>query len=269
MTICIAAASDDSKSLVLASDALWTSMSLSLEFEHPLEKMTLLAPGCVALTAGDALAHIELFRAVKGRIEEGSVGVSAIVNLMVSEYRRLRNQRIEGVLLARSGFDSIEHFQKQQRILLPDVVLGIQQRIDNFNYGLDVIVAGMDRSTTHIYGISNPGVSLCFDAMGFHAIGSGLPHAVTTLIGRGCNQFISLRECLMYVYEAKKMAEKAPGVGDRTTHMMIIRGTEGHKLEPEEIKRVSDSYEKWRKNERNWEAHINELLEGGSSPRTG
>jgi len=176
----------------------------------------------------------------------------------------LRGKAIQERVLARSGFDNIEHFHRQQSVLLPDLVLGIQQRIDDYNLGLEVILAGMDGPLTHIYGIGNPGTSACFDAIGFHTIGSGLPHAATSLIGRDCSQFTSLKECLLFVYEAKKRAEKAPGVGTKTS-LMIIRDAGERRFRPEEIKSLSDSYEKWCKNDIDWEVLIDELLEARDS----
>jgi hypothetical protein len=68
LTICIASVCNNGSALVLAADRAVTSPSLSIEFEHPGKKMTCLSDSCVALTAGDALAHTELFDMVKGEI---------------------------------------------------------------------------------------------------------------------------------------------------------------------------------------------------------
>ncbi len=45
---------------------------------------------------------------------------------------------------------------------------------------------------------------------------------MNTLVARGCNQETPLEDALLIVYEAKKMAEKAPGVGFTITDMCII-----------------------------------------------
>jgi len=52
----------------MASDTMITSEVLSIQFEHTTRKMTQLSDACVALTAGDALAHTELFNLVNDEI---------------------------------------------------------------------------------------------------------------------------------------------------------------------------------------------------------
>jgi len=63
MTICISAICEGGKAVVVASDRMVTAGFLALEFEHPGGKIKEISKTCVGLTAGDALAQIELFRA--------------------------------------------------------------------------------------------------------------------------------------------------------------------------------------------------------------
>jgi len=69
MTICIGAINSMGSSVVVASDSMITNDYLSIEFEHPIMKMTLLSDSCIALTAGDALAHTELFNDAYSNID--------------------------------------------------------------------------------------------------------------------------------------------------------------------------------------------------------
>ena len=105
-------------------------------------------------------------------------------------------------------------------------LLSVQSRVDNFNYNLDILVSGVTEGRAHLYGISNPGTSYCLDAVGFHAIGSGTPHALNTMMAMGLYSGVDLHDALMTVYEAKKLAERAPGVGSRNTDLCIIRNGE-------------------------------------------
>jgi 20S proteasome alpha/beta subunit len=100
--------------------------------------------------------------------------------------------------------------------------LTIQSQLDSYDYGLEILIGGVDSEVAHIYSIDAPGTSKCFDAIGFHAIGSGLPHAINTFIAKDYNQSFPLREALLIIYEAKKISEKAPGVGENITDISVI-----------------------------------------------
>jgi ATP-dependent protease HslVU (ClpYQ) peptidase subunit len=223
MTICIAAICGGGSNVILASDSMIINEWLSIQFEHQTKKMALLSDCCIALTAGDALAHTELFNVVQGEINKlKSPMVSEVVEKIKTCYQSIREREINERILNPRGFRDFSEFYKAQRVMIPETILPIQAEIDGYDYGLEILIGGMSGNTASIYGIYNPGTSKCFDAIGFHAIGSGGPHALNTLIARGCHQETALWEGTLIVYEAKKMAEKAPGVGARITNMSIM-----------------------------------------------
>ena len=55
MTICLAMACEDGKSVVAVADRMVSDTSLSLEFEQQTRKIELIGDSFAALTAGDAL----------------------------------------------------------------------------------------------------------------------------------------------------------------------------------------------------------------------
>lgn len=261
MTICIAAICEKGSSLILATDSMVTNEGLSIQFEHPTKKMTPLSDSCIALTAGDALAHTELFNMVQGEITKlKAPSVPEVVSKIKECYQRIRKSEIKEKLLSPRGFNDFEDFYQAQRVLIPDIALTIQNQIDRYEYGLEILVAGISAEVAHIYGISDPGTSKCFDAIGFHAIGSGLPHAVNILIARGCYQGSDLKEALLIVYEAKKMAEKAPGVGANITDICIMNrgGTIG--FPRNKLGELHEIYERWGRREPNWASDLDALL---------
>jgi len=261
MTICIAAICEQGSALVLATDSMITNEGLSIEFEHPGKKMTPLSDTCIALTAGDALAHTELFNMVQEEITKlRTPSVIEVVSKIKECYQNIRKREIREKILNPRGFKDFDDFYQAQRVLHPDIAINIQSEIERYDYGLHILIGGISEGVAHIYGISDPGTSKCFDAIGFHAIGSGLPHAINTLIARNCNQELSLPEVFLIVYEAKKMAEKAPGVGTTITDMCIMNSRGISEFPREKISELQEIYEKWVRREPNWVNDLNVLL---------
>ncbi len=79
-----------------------------------------------------------------------------------------------------------------------------------------MIVAGIDKNGGHIYEISDPGVSYCFDSIGFCSEGSGSTQAESLFTYVKYSRRATLNRALFNIYEAKKRAEGAPGVGELT-----------------------------------------------------
>lgn len=172
MTICIAAICEKNLNLILAADSMLTNEGLSIQFEHPTRKLTPLSDSCVALTAGDALAHTELFNRAQDEINKlRTPSVLEVVSKIKECYQWIREREIKEKILNPRGFKDFKEFYKIQRELHPDISLGIQNQIDGYDYGLRILVGGISEGIAHIYGISDPRTSKCFDAIGFHAIG--------------------------------------------------------------------------------------------------
>ncbi|MCK4554727.1 hypothetical protein KAU19_07285 [Candidatus Parcubacteria bacterium] len=262
MTICLAAICNKGLNLVVASDSMITNRSLSIEFEHPTKKMTELSDKCIALTSGDALAHTELFDSVQVEIEKlKSPTLKNIILKIKKCYQEMREEKIIEYYLIPRGFDNFAKFYQSQRILNPEISQRIQFQIEEYNYGLEILIAGIEDEQAHIYEIFDPGTSKCFDSIGFHAIGSGVPHALNSLIARGCNQNTNLEECLIEIFEAKRMAEKAPGVGATLTNICILCPKKGITGFPkEEYGKLEQIYKKWLKGDSNWNTEMNSLL---------
>jgi hypothetical protein len=104
MTICIAAICENGEAVIVTSDRMITANFLALEFEHPNPKIEKLADCCVGLTAGDALAHTELFRACRQYVQQmKSPQVELIVNEVKDQFLSLRQKRAEEEILRPRG----------------------------------------------------------------------------------------------------------------------------------------------------------------------
>jgi len=262
MTICIGALNLNGSSVVVASDSMITNNYLSIEFEHPITKMTRLSDTCIALTAGDALAHTELFNDVRRNIDQlRHPTTENIKETVKSSYQLMRQKTIAELYLMPGGFGDIHEFYQNNRHMNHDIVMGIQGQMDSYDYGLEILLAGVSNGKASIYGILNPGTSHCFDSIGFYAIGSGLPHALNSLIARECYQGNTLEESLLNVYESKIMAEKAPGVGSNVTNICIIEKDGITMLTKENIADLKESMIKRDKREDSWKEDVSKIIE--------
>lgn len=226
MTICIAALCDYSKNVIAASDRMITATFPPVEFEHGTSKIETVCPTCIVLTAGDALAHADLLRMVKARVSNLS---QPTVALITEEIRRAyvaqRSKTVSERFLEPRGWTLDDFYHKHAPSLTSDLVITLDHQIANYDWGLSIIVAGTDPTESHVYGVRNPGEVDCYDALGYNAIGIGAMHAISSLIANGCNSTINIKMATYLVYEAKKNAENAPGVGQHTDMVIIQNGT--------------------------------------------
>lgn len=269
MTIGIGAICANETCLVLAADTMVTNQALSLEFEHQNQKMTQLSETCVALTAGDALAHTELFGIVRGTITQlRQPSVVGIVDQIKEAYQSIRRIQIEERILKPKGFENLSEFYQMQSRLIPDVAMSTQMQIEQYTYGLEILVAGVSNGQARLYGISDPGTSYCFDSIGFHAIGSGAPHALNTLITRDANSSVGLEDTLMIVYEAKKISERAPGVGSNLTDIIFMNPTATAIIPRDRMGDLGKIHQMWMRREEDWLNLLKQLLEGKRANKT-
>ncbi len=260
MTVCIAAMCDKGTKVVVASDTTVTNMLIPIEFEHLQGKISRLSPTCVAMTAGDALAYTELFSMVTTNLSAlREPSIFDIVDNIKSCYKDVRHQEIRERILGPRGLEDLEHFYKLQTHLEREVVYKIQNQIDTYDYGLEILVAGMSGARSHIYGVIDPGTSLCFDAINFHAIGSGMILALNSLISNSCDLNKSYQETIIAVFQAKRLAEKAPGVGTETD-MAIVMDKGALWISREEIQNLIPIHEKWQRKDDTWEEDLNNLI---------
>ncbi len=242
MTICLAAICEKGDKVIMASDSMLTSPSLSIEFEIKSPKLEELCENCAIATAGDALVHTELVEETALTINHmKSPTVTQVVDSIKKSYATLRQRKIVETILQPKGFESMADFYDRQRHILPEIAMTIQRAIDRYDYGLEILVGGVD-TRAHIHAVVNPGTSAPFDSLGHAAIGSGYPHATTSFIANEYHQDFPLGRALLVAYEAKKISEKAPGVGSNLTNMCVISKNAVRMLTDADIKKLDQVY---------------------------
>lgn len=245
MTICIATICEKGQVIIVASDHMVTAGFLMLEFEHPGSKIELLTPACVGMTAGDALASTELFDICRAKVNQLSAPtIEIIANEIKEQFSCLRRRRAEERLLGPRGLTMrMFYVDGLMSKLHPEMAFGIDREITQSKFPIEVIIAGVDSSGAHIYGIDDPGIANIYDKLGYHAVGSGCRHALYAIIDGNHSIKRGLNETVYLVYEAKRRAQLAPGVGS-DTQMAIITSKGVHSLTKKDIGHLASIYEK-------------------------
>lgn len=241
MTICVNTLCDNNKKAVVASDKMITIEGLSQEFEHETPKLKCLNERCLAVSAGDALLPTELFEEVEKEIKGKSpLSIADIVEQVKNQYSILRRKMVEEEHLKCRGL-TVKSFYETMSSLPPQIAIPLDSKIEDYKLDLNILISGLDTKGAHIFEIANPGVSRCFDSIGYSAIGSGYPHAIQSFISNNYNGSKSLDMALFLTYEAKKRAENAPGVGTNT-EMWLIRDEGVIKLNEQVINNLDKIY---------------------------
>ena len=244
VTICLSAICEKGEAVVFATDKLLTAAGFAVEFEHPGGKSTRIGPNCVGLSAGDALYDTELFGAAQGAIGQfHAPTVEQVATTVRDLFRDLRLKRAEEYVLRPRGLDLASFYENLMGRLPPELAFQIDEGIRSAKLPLQVMLAGLDSSGAHIYGIEDPGSLDCWDRLGYHAVGSGETHALLTLIAREHSIDNTLNQTAYLVYEAKRKAEVAPGVG-RETEMGFMSREQGlYLLQKDELDALESAYQ--------------------------
>lgn len=224
MTVCIAASCDGGKLVVAAADRMFTvGPPLNVEFEPPLSKIETMSQTCIALGAGNGLFTAEILKRARAAVQHSPAAtVDQIAVAVKDAYAKYRDDEIESkIVLPTLGPDFIAF--KARGGTLPQYLQpqpGIYQQIivqsNQFNLGVEIIVAGIENEGSHVYYIGNPGILVPFDKIGYNAVGSGATHVAIKFALDCLHPNAPLAETLLAVYAAKKSAEVAPGVGQET-----------------------------------------------------
>ena len=124
-----------------------------------------------------------------------------------------------------------------------------------------LLVAGVDKSGGHIYLVTDPGTSSCYDAVGFCAIGSGEHHAELAFIRSHFSESFTLREALFLAYRGKRDAETAPGVGGQFTDLAYIDERGLHVVPEPKVQVLAKAYDMLQEQHSAIQTEINTLIE--------
>ena len=226
MTVCIAALYDHGQGVVMASDRMVTAhIPIGYEFEHEENtKITRLldTSSIHILLAGDVLRGYEILGMARAQLarKEGQVIVSEAAEVVRESYQDIRRTSIVHTELEPRGLDLNRYYSMQQQ-LLPQIVQMIDNALSSNDLGVQMLIAGANDEVHSIYTILNPGTIHNHGGIGHGAIGSGAPHALSSLIEDSYSLSMTKEEVIELVKKAKSRSEVAPGVGRQTTIVTI------------------------------------------------
>lgn len=241
MTICIGSLCDSGNAVVFAADRMVTANFLSLEFEHQEKKIEPVSSHCVVMSSGDALVAFELVETFK-REAPLTKSVREIADKCYNMLVALSLRRAEQEILKPRGLDW-DTYRRDGNNINPQLYMLLDHQLSEFHLETDFLVVGIDDSGGHVISLVFPGTVQHFDKIGFGAVGSGIPHATTSLCLSGQTRKAKIAETLHAVYVSKKKTESAPGVG-RETDMGVITNKGICFLEPADLKELETLYNK-------------------------
>lgn len=221
MTQIIAALCENRKKIVLVSDRMVSKADNSLCFEYDETKLQVIAEYAVCLKSG-TMHEPEIVEDARVEIA-GRQNMRQIAEILSKFYRNSRMYRLEMELLSLYGITSFEDFYNKQQNMHDDLLASIVEELNNYEYGLDIILAGLNRNgTPHIYLVCEPGTPISYDEVGYCCKGSGEDHADSVFAFYNYNPSMSVQEALYVSYIAKIRAQLAGGVGYKKTDAWIM-----------------------------------------------
>jgi 20S proteasome alpha/beta subunit len=241
MTICIGSLCLDGQAVVFAADRMVTAHFLSLEFEHQEKKIEKVNETCVIMSSGDALVAFELIEAFR-RDSGGARSVAEIATRFYDLLSQLSLRRAEQQVLMPRGL-TWDRYRADGNSMNPQLYMLLDHQLSEFHLETDFLVVGIDERGGHVISLIFPGTVQHFDKIGFGAVGSGIPHATTSLCLDGQTRKRKIAETLYAVYVSKRKAESAPGVG-KETDLGVITKQGICFLEPDQLKDLENLYNK-------------------------
>lgn len=242
MTICIGAICNKGKAVVIATDRMVTSQFPPIGYEHPSSKIETLTDKSVFLISDDILLAAEVLKRTKAKLSSSrSTRIDDITKTVCESYKEYKQEIIEELYLKPRALNLQSFYREALCAKLPkELTLNLDTNIINFVLKVQLIMAGIDEMGGHIYIVSNPGVSLCHDKMGYVAIGSGAMYAISAFILSNFSVDFGINQGVYYAFESKMSAEKAPGVG-MGTNMAIITSEGIRILTQQEIELLKET----------------------------
>lgn len=244
MTIVVASLCEKRQCIVIVSDRMMTYGDI-MQMEMVSPKVEELFSGSAIAFAGHAAYGIEVRHEVERHKQEiESKSFVELANRIREIYEKIRLKKADWELIRPHGF-TYEEFQEGKTTLPPALVAQIWANVYKYPFPFAVLLAGADNHGAHIAEIHPPGILVHLDDIGYGNVGSGSDFANLSLAMCRYDTKWSLELALISTFEAKKMAERVPGVGKETDILIITK--KGFKsVSSEDIKELEKLHDNFR-----------------------
>jgi hypothetical protein len=254
MTVCIAASSDcgnkdRNPKFIIVSDTL---LSLGYTSTEIAFKARQLCAGWAIMFAGDDITHaMEVIHTaqVALREEKGTLSAAVVSDAVSGAYHLIRKKQIEDIYLKTYDL-TMGQFMREGKGYFPEIFhLDLLNDIKRYDLGCQFLVTGFESERSlfpNFFIVENPGTVSAYDEFGYAAIGSGSVNALAHLSRRNQRENTCFEQTLYNVIAAKRLAEKASGVGAQFTLVMQERGMAAQMPDLSKVTAIADI---WRKEE--------------------
>jgi len=241
VTQLIGAICECGKKIVTVSDRMVSSGDMTLTFEQERMKAIKLTDHSLVLTAGTA-HQPDLIRDVQRKCQ-GQDSILGIAKILKEIYQKYRKQKVvDMVLIPKLGIHSFDEWHEKQRKLHDHIVLDASNDIGRLGLGLRLILAGVDEEG-HLISIHDPGDYTSFDNLSYCCEGIGTGHANAVFAFYRYSRKFSVSDAMYIAFEAKKRAEMAGGVGQKTDILLIDKEQGIQRVSDETIVRLEEIYD--------------------------
>jgi hypothetical protein len=213
MTVCIAASSifNNDPLLFFCMDMMGSTDFSSAETTW---KWTPLVSGFYSLISGPISTAREITSLCRAElVDVHTENINGILDRLRDALGVYKARFADAHLRSRMGM-TYEEFHREGRTALPEELFReLSYEIKAHYSSVELIIAGFITAKPVIFKISSDSVWFCED---FAVIGAGTQIAEAALFNREQSFMTGRNRSLYCVYEAKKLAEKAPGVGKKT-----------------------------------------------------
>lgn len=243
MTVCVAVmfTHQGYPGIVAASDRMLTATDIAIEYEHPISKYADFGNGVAILVAGNMVVHTAVIYATRERIRvERLTEPLEIAEAYAAELRAYANKKAEQYYLAPVGM-TISQLMSSDKLESPtfqDMYNHVTRYADSAEMDVQAMVIGATKAICEICAIDNYGRVTRHSDIGFHAIGIGVSHASGHLMQVSACNTQDYYQALWRAYSAKRRAEIAPGVGDKTTDLLVVYEGRATPLAPNVLERL-------------------------------
>jgi 20S proteasome alpha/beta subunit len=224
MTVCVAALTDDRKTVVLVADKAITYGGYfrpAVQAESGgIQKMLSIGDSTwKALMSGNATATELIIRRAGLRLAaqpDLAGSLDSMMETVKTAYQEARDQGVDDeVLRPRLLTKELLIARPSTLVPLDSQHFGdVAKRVADFRMGCDLLVCGFDaQGTGHIFSVHDPGVVNSHELEGYYAIGIGAESAISRLAWHYAEPSDSLDFGLYQTLAAKLCAQSIQGVG--------------------------------------------------------